>query len=213
MNVMKKLLFLGILCISSYSNAQIFVNDIDRVAVVIIDYCVNENGERYDITINQEKSSYKDEAWQKGCLDHFKKSTLLYPMKLTNHCWQSVYYFVNSIYKDYELPEQERAKCKAFHLGNFKYENPAYSETIIKRRKNRQIEKGTSGRQVYSIEWTDDHTYILKTEKLPSKIKHKKNTVISVEIIEVLNEHTYLCKSKRIDIEDSEIIFGLITKL
>ncbi|MEP5254189.1 MAG: hypothetical protein ABJQ39_03940 [Winogradskyella arenosi] len=142
---MKQFLILVFVIISSYSSSQTFVDDVERVAVVVIDYCVDTNGKRFDIKINQDKSTYKHEGWQQGCLEHFKNGTLIYPMKMTNTCWQSVYYFVNSKYKTYELPAEDRVKCKEFHRGKFKYENPAYSETIIKRRVKRQIEHGGLG--------------------------------------------------------------------
>ncbi len=212
---MKQRLSFTLLLISFWSYAQIFVDDVDRVAVVVIDYCVDEKGKRYNIVINQEKSTYKHEGWQQGCLENFKKAKLIYPMKMTDECWQSVYYFVNSKYKTYELPEEDRIKCSAFHRGKFKYENPAYSETIMHRRKKRQIEKGgLGGRQVYAIKWIDDHKYILETVKLPlEKDKHKEDNIIEVEIIELLNDITYLYKAEITNKEDTDIIFGLITKI
>ncbi|TYA71935.1 hypothetical protein [Seonamhaeicola marinus] len=211
---MKNLLFIVFLSIFFSSYSQTFVDDVDRVAVVVIDYCVDNNGKRYDIKINQEKSNYKHEGWQLGCLEHFKNAKLIYPMKMTNECWQSVYYFVNSKYKTHELPAEERLKCKDFHFGKYKYESPAYSETIINRRKHRQIEKGGSGgRQVYKIKWTENHKYELETIKMPlEKDKHKEGNLISVEIIEILNDKTYLYKAQ-ITKEDTNIVFGLITKL
>ncbi|WP_281986499.1 hypothetical protein [Aquimarina aggregata] len=212
---MKRLLYLVFIIIPFCSYSQTFVDDIDKVAVVVINYCVDENGKQYDIKINQEKSTYKHEGWKQGCLEHFKKGELIYPMKMTNECWQSVYYFVNSKYKTYQLPEEDRSKCKVFHRGKFKYENPAYSETIMKRRKNQQIEKGgLGGRQVYKIKWIDDYKYELETIKLPlEKDKHKEGNLISVEIIEVLDTSTYLYKAQITNKEDTNIVFGLITKL
>ncbi|WP_106794204.1 hypothetical protein [Aquimarina sp. Aq78] len=212
---MKRLPFLVFVIISFCSYSQTFVDDIDKVAIVVIDYCVDENGKQYDIKINPKKSTYKHEGWKQGCLEHFKKSELIHPMKMTNECWQSVYYFVNSEYKTYQLPEEDRSKCKVFHRGKFKYENPAYSETIMKRRKNRQIEKGgLGGRQVYNIKWIDDHKYELETIKLPlEKDKHKEGNLISVEIIEVLDDRTYLYKAQITNKEDTNVVFGLITKL
>lgn len=199
--------------ICSYS--QIFVDDVDRVANVVIDYCVDEDGERYDIKINQEKTTYKDESWQQGCLKHFKEGKLIYPSKMTNKCWQSVYYFVNSKYKNFELPEKDREKCKIFHRGKFKYESPAYSELVIKRRKKRQIEKDGSGnKQVYKIHWTNHHTYTLETFKMSlDKDKHKVGNLIEVEIIEILNDKTYLYKGEITNDDDTKVVFGLITKL
>ncbi|MDO5971053.1 hypothetical protein Q4Q35_14695 [Flavivirga aquimarina] len=212
---MKQLLFPVFIIVSFCSYSQTFVNDIDKVAIVVIDYCVDENGKRYDIKINQEKSTYKHEGWREGCIEHFKKGKLIYPMKMINECWQSVYYFVNSKYKKHQLSKEDRSKCKMFHRGKFKYESPAYSETIMKRRKNRQIEKGgLGGRQVYKIKWIDDHKYDLETIKMPlEKDKHKEGNYISVEIIEVLDDRTYLYKAQITNKEDTDVVFGLITKL
>lgn len=212
---MKILLFLALILYSFGSYSQTFVDDVERVAEVVIDYCVDENGKRYDISINQEKTTYKNQAWQQGCLEHFKNGTLKYPMKMTEKCWQSVYYFVNSKYKTYELPKEDRVQCKTFHRGKFKYDEPVYSETVIKRRKNRQIEKGgLGGRQVYKIKWTDDHTYQLETLKLPlAKDKHKEGNLIDVEIIEILNKNTYLYKAFISNNDSEKMVYGLITKI
>ncbi len=212
---MKKYLFLVFIIISFCSYSQTFVKDVDKVAIVVIDYCVDENGKRYNIKINQEKSTYKHEGWRQGCINHFKEGKLIYPMKMTNECWQSVYYFVNSKYRTHQLPEGDRSKCKVFHRGKYKYESPAYSETIMKRRKKRQIEKGGfGGRQVYKIKWVDDYRYELETIKMSlEKDKHKEGNLISVEIIEVLNDRTYLYKAQITNKEDTDIVFGLITKL
>lgn len=212
---MKKLLILCYMMSAFTSYAQIFVENVDRVAIVVIDYCVDEHGQRYDIKINQEKSTYKDVSWQKGCLEHFKKGELIYPMKMIKQCWQSVYYFVNQKYKTYQLPEEDRQKCKTFHLGNFKYESPAYSETIIKRGKKIQIEKrGSGGPQKYKIRWTADHKYQLESVKMSlEKDKHKEGGLIDVEIIEILNERTYLYRAEIINDNSNNVVFGLITKI
>lgn len=201
--------------ISFSSNAQTFVDDVERIAVVVIDYCVDEEGDRYNIKINNDKSSYPNEGWRLGCLEHFKNGKLRYPMKMTNECWQSVYYFINSKYKTYKLPEGDQAICKTFHQGEYRYENPAYSETTISRRKNLQIEKdGYGGTQVYKIKWTDDHKYELQAVKMSlEKDKHREKSTIAVEIIEVLNEKTYLYKAYFKDAEDSIPNFGLITRI
>ncbi|GGI57488.1 hypothetical protein [Winogradskyella haliclonae] len=210
-------LFITSLFSLNFANAQIFVDDVERVGIVTIDYCVDNSGKRYDININQEKSTYKDEGWQLGCLDHFKKGYLAYPQKMINECWQSVYYFVNSKYKTHELPKEDYVKCKAFHRGKFKYESPAFSDSVIKRRKKRQIETGeniSGGRQVYKINWISDHEYTLDTRRMSLiKDKHKVGNFINVEIIEVINDNTYLYKAFIKDKENDDIVFGLITKI
>lgn len=194
--------------------SQTFVDDIDKVAVVVIDYCVNESGERYNIEINKEKTTYNNEPWKQGCLQHFKDGTLIYPMRMVNQCWQSVYYFVNSKYKTAELQASDKVKCKVFHEGEFKYQNPAYSNTKIIRRKHKQIEKSPDNdkRQVYKIEWIKDYNYTLKTLKLPlAKDKHKIGRLIYVEIIEILDKNTYLYKAY--EKGDDNVIYGIIKKV
>lgn len=212
---MNRLFFYGIILLSFCSYSQTFVDDVDRVAVVVIDYCVDKNGKRYNVAINQEKSTYKHEGWQQGTVVHFAKGKLIYPMKMVNKCWQSVYYFVSSKYKTCQLPIEDRKICKTFHLGNFIYENPAFSKTLIKRRRKRQIEKGgLGGKQKYKIKWTDDHSYQLETIKMSlNKDKHKVGNLIDVEIIEILNDNTYLYKAYITNNDSSDILFGLITKV
>lgn len=215
--MLKKYIFSLLLCLSfCISVSQTFVDDVERVSIVVIDYCVDEKGERHNIKINNEKTTYLNEAWQQGCMNHFKNGTLRYPMKMVNECWQAVYYFVNTKYKTYELPQPERVKCNAFLLGEYKYESPAYSETKIIRRKRKQIEKGglKGDRQVYKIKWLDDHIYELTAIKMPlEKDKHKEGNIVKVEIIELLNENTYLYKAIYTHIEDSNYVYGLITKV
>lgn len=204
------------LLISQISIAQTFVEDVERVAIVVIDYCVGVNGEITNVEINKNKSTYKHEGWQQGCLEHFNDGKLRDPMNMTDKCWQSVYYFVNSKYKTYELPEADKERCKVFHRGTFKYESPAYSETKIKRRKKTQIENGgLGGKQVYKIKWLDDHIYELETVKMSlEKDKIKEGGVITVEIVEILDKDTYLYKAYFIDEKtDTNIVFGLITKV
>lgn len=213
--MMKHLFLIIFLCIPFCNYAQTFVDDVNKTAIVVIDYCVDKNGKRNNITINQNKSTYKNEAWQEGCLAHFKKGVLNYPMKMTGNCWQSVYYFVNSKYKNYQLPKEDRAKCKTFHIGKFKYESPAFSETKIIRYKNRQVEiGGLGGEQVYKIKWHQDYKYQLETVKMSlAKDEHKVGNLIEVEIIEIINDKTYLYKAQISNNNSNDIVFGLISKL
>ncbi len=203
-------------CLLCYiSEGQIFVNDVERVAIVVIDYCVDSSGNRYNLTINDEKSTYKDKDWQYNCMTHFEESRLMYPEKMGDQCWQAVYYFVNPKYKTYELPAAERAKCKDLHKGEFKYESPAYNQTRIIRRKHKQLELNPEKdqRQVYDINWLDDHVYTLKALKLPlAKDDSKIGRTIKVEIIELLNDSSYLYRASESD-DDPNVVYGVITKV
>jgi len=208
--MIKKVLFSllsGLMFFSS--EGQTFVDDIDRVAIVVIDYCVDTNGERFNIVLNEEKTTYKNKAWQDGCITYFKDASLMQPMAMVDDCWQAVYYFVNSKYKTYELPAVDQAKCKVFHLGEYKYESPAYNKTQILRRKHKQIEKSPikDQRQVYAIEWLEDHIYTLTALKLPlEKDKNKVGNLLKVEIIELIGDNSYLYRASIKD--DPNVIYG-----
>ena len=135
---------------------------------------------------------------------------------MVNENWQHVYYFVNEKYKTKTLTAKNQEYCKVFHKGNYRYHNPAYINTKIIRRKKRQIEKSPdkNQRQVYKINWVNNHIYTLETLKLPlEKDKHKIVGLIYVEIIEVIDKNTYLYKCYRTDIEDKNIIYGIISKV
>lgn len=210
---MKRNLFILLILFSSQLTAQIFVKDVETVKVVTVAYCVDNEGEIYDVKIDEEKTNYDHVGWQLGVLENFKKSTLQYPMKMTNRCWTAVYYFVNEKYKTTTLDKDKQKECRKFHTGTYQYLSPAYSETKIIRRKNRQIEKNSKQRQVYKVEWLDDHVYTLETLFLPlEKDKHKIGSLIHVEIIEVFGD-VYLYKSIITNKENDNYIFGLMKKV
>ena len=208
------LLFSVFLLGTSYATAQTFVDDVDKVEIVVIDYCVDANGERYEIKINTEKTTYLDEEWQLGSLEAFKNSEMNYPMKMINECWTAVYYFVNTVYKTAEIPEFNREKCKMFRAGIYKYENTVYSNTKIVRKEQRQFEdnKDKNELHVYEINWVDHHIYTLKGLVLPlEKDKHRLGDIILVEIVHILNENSYLYKAHYE--ESDNINYGIITKV
>jgi len=191
-----------------------FVNDVEKIEPIVINYRVNNEGIRENIEINNSLTTYKDESWQQGCIDHFKKGKLIAPLSMINEDWKAVYYFVNPKYKTKSLPIQDREKCKQFHTGTFAYGNITLSNVKIHRRKNRQIEKGgdKNQRQVYNIIWTDDHTYILETLKLPlAKDESKVGRIIKVEIIEIIDDNSYLYRSTVEEIEQE--VYGVIHKV
>jgi hypothetical protein len=45
------------------------------------------------------------------------------------------------------------------------------------------------------------------------KDKHKEGGLIDVEIIEILNERTYLYRAEIINDNSNNVVFGLITKI
>lgn len=191
-----------------------FVEDVEKVESIVISYKVDSIGKRYDLKIDEELTSFKNESWQQGCLEHFKNGKLKYPLRMLNEEWRAVYYFVNPKYKTSSLNEVDRKKCNRFKRGEYKYVSAAYNQTRILRRRTRQIEKGgyKDQRQVYRINWTEDHKYVLTTLKLPlAKDKEKIGRRIEVEIIEILDDNSYLYRSTAENTD--HIVLGVIKKV
>lgn len=197
-----------------FSFCQTFVDDVEKVENVVITYKVDNIGKRYDVKIDSNLTTYHNVGWQKGCLEHFMNGELKYPMRMLNEEWRSVYYFVNPKYKTSSLRKEDLQKCRQFKKGEFKYMAAAYNQTRIVRRRKRQIEKSSykDERQVYKIDWTDENKYVLTTLKLPlHKDKAKIGNVIDVEIIEILDDNSYLYRSS--SSKSDKLIFGVIKKV
>jgi len=208
-----KLIFV-LLFIGSKLTAQVFVDDIEKVAIVVIDYCVDENGKTYNESVSNEKSTYTNEDWRLGCLESFKKAGLRQPMKMANQCWQYVYTFINSEYKTKKLAEEDKIKCEIFRKGIYSYDSKAYNQTKIKRKKRKQVEVSPikNQRLVYKIDWPEDNVYTLKTLKVTlEKDKDKVGDTIHVEIIEVLDDSSYMYRANFIG--DTKYNYGVIHKI
>ncbi|MEH6659870.1 hypothetical protein [Leeuwenhoekiella marinoflava] len=193
---------------------QTFVEDVEKVENVVITYKVDSIGKQYDIKIDSDLTTYHNVGWQKGCLEHFMNGKLKHPMRMLNEEWRAVYYFVNPKYKTSSLKREDIQRCKQFRKGEFKYVQAAYNRTRILRRRKRQIEKGgyKDQRQVYKIDWIDDNKYVLTTLKLPlDKDKEKIGNRIDVEIIEILEDNSYLYRSSSSD--SDKLVFGVIKKV
>ena len=217
LDMFKKLAFAVVCCLTFYmSQSQTFVDDVEHISYVVLDYCVDAEGQRYDIKINQDKTTYHDEGWQQGCIDHFKKIDWT-PIEQANDCFIYVYEFINSEYEFYvhspATDTEKQAKCKAFHKGTYKYQNPWFSNTKIVRRKHKQIEKNSTqeGNQIYGILWADDCYYTLEALKMPPvKGIHEIGTLINVEIMAVLNDSTYIYRSE--NYKRKRISYGVIVR-
>lgn len=211
---MSKFLLIHFIFFYQISLCQTFVEDVEKVENVVITYKVDSIGKRYDVKIDSNLTTYHNVGWQKGCLEHFMNGELKYPMRMLNKEWRAVYYFVNPKYKTSSLENKDIQRCKQFRKGEFKYVDPAYNQTRILRRRKRQIEKGgyKDQRQVYKIDWTDDNKYVLTTLKLPlHRDKEKIGNRIEVEIIEILEDNSYLYRSSSSHSE--KLIFGVIKKM
>lgn len=205
-----------LLCWSQIGYSQIFVPEIEEIEKVVLDFCLNESSERINVSVNEQKSTYKNTAIQKSCQALFKNSKIVYPEIMLGTCSQSTYYFFNTKYQTNELNAQDKKRCKAFHNGKFLYVTPDYSSTLIIRNNTEQLEinPNDDDAQQYKVEWLADHIYTLETIKLPTgRNHHQIGDVIHVEIIGIVNATTYLYKSHVIGEESNDLIFGVIEKV
>ncbi len=89
-------------------------------------------------------------------------------------------------------------KCADFKTGNFRYENPIFSDWIVQRTEKIQIEINLNdGTEVHSyIDWTSDCAYTLTLKKiLNTTVKGMQGKELFVTIIKINgNKMKYLCK-------------------
>lgn len=211
---MSKFFLASFILFYQISVCQTFVDDVEKVENVVITYKVDSIGKRYDVKIDSDLTTYHNVGWQKGCVEHFMNGELKYPMRMLNEEWRAVYYFVNPKYKTSSLENEDIQRCKQFKKGEFKYVDAAYNQTRILRRRKRQIEKEgyKDQRQVYKIDWVADNKYVLTTLKLPlHKDKEKIGNRIEVEIIEILDDNSYLYRSS--STYSDKLVFGVIKKV
>lgn len=196
-------------------NAQVqdefFVNDVDNIDLLTVNFCVDNYGKTSSVTVIPEKTTYKNQENIKKVVE-YRKSIEYYPnSKLRNNCYDYIFKFINSKFKDKKLDNSKISKCLEFKNGTFKYNDGSYSDIIIERDEKFQIEKNQSDFSKYKIEWTDETNYILtylevSNKNLDSLIGEK----IYVEIIDILEDGSYVYKSNLLN---RTLITGIIKRI
>lgn len=196
-------------------NAQVqdefFVNDVDNIDLLTVNFCVDNYGKTSSVTVIPEKTTYKNQENIKKVVE-YRKSIEYYPnSKLRNNCYDYIFKFINSKFKDKKLDNSKISKCLEFKSGTFKYNDGSYSDIIIERDEKFQIEKNQSDFSKYKIEWTDETNYILtylevSNKNLDSLIGEK----IYVEIIDILEDGSYVYKSNLLN---RTLITGIIKRI
>jgi hypothetical protein len=110
------------------------------------------------------------------------------------------------------LNKDECNACEQFKTGIYKYKNVLYQDTKIKRKRKVQREIFKGGKQIYFIKWLSDCHYVLTYKRMTEpRLKHLIGKEIDVEIIDFLDDGSYVYKSKA-NFEE-KIDFGIIKKL
>lgn len=208
----KFLLIFFLITSINYSQVQkiFYVDDVETIDEVTVEFCVNDSARIDKVTIIPEKTTYKNE-YAIGQLIEYLKTIQYYPdSKLKNNCYPSTFQFVNKKYENAKLKESEFPACKKFKKGKFKYTDIRYLDTKIKRTKRKQKEKDDTFKAKYKINWTSPYEYEMTYIKVrEDKNKHLLGKTITVEIIGLLEDgYIYLA-----DFMNKPTIIGEIKKI
>ncbi|MCB0448107.1 MAG: hypothetical protein KDD03_11465, partial [Gelidibacter sp.] len=131
----KCLLLIFFVSLSSYSQVQtvFFVEDVDTIEVITVNFCVNDEAKISEVNIIPEKSTYRNEIEIKKLINYLKGIQYYPDSKLRNNCYDSTFDFVNKKYENAKLGVSDYSKCRNFRTGNYLYDDFRFSDTKIKR--------------------------------------------------------------------------------
>jgi hypothetical protein len=199
---------------NSYGQVQkkFFVEDVKSVEYVTVNFCVNNEAKISEVTIIADKTTYENE-YNIEQLRQYLLGIEYYPdSKLKNNCYDSTFEFINNEYEYKTLNETECNACENFKTGIYKYKNVLYRNTKVKRRRKIQREVFKDGKQIYYIKWISNCHYVLTYKKMTEpRLEHLIGKEIDVEIIDVLDDGSYVYKSKASFEEKTD--FGIIKKI
>ncbi len=189
---------------------QFYVDDVDVVEFVTLNYCIDKNGKTKQVTVVPEKTSYKNSENIKAIVKYRKNIIQLPDSKLRNNCYDYTFNFVNKKYQNIHLDVNKYSNCERFKQGIFKYKSLVYPNTTIERTKDFQIERDDKWFAKYKIEWETPTKYILTyLEVSDEQSKYLLGEKIYVEIIDILENGDYVYKSNLLN---RTFNFGVISK-
>lgn len=211
----KKILIFGFFIFNfGYSQVQkkFFVEDVKSVEYVTVNFCVNDDAKISEVTLVADKTTY-DNKFNIQQLREYLLKVQYYPdSKLKNNCYDSTFEFINLNYENKSLTQEECKACEKFKKGNYQYQHILYQDTKIKRRRKVQREISDNDKQIYNIKWISECHYVLTYKRMTEpRLKHLTGKEIDVKIIDILDDKSYVYKSKP-NFED-KIDFGIIRKI
>lgn len=211
MKFILSIFFLISLNINAQIQQEFYVDDATNVELLTVNFCVDNIGKTSSVTIIPEKTTYKNQENIRQVIE-YRKSIEYYPdSKLRNNCYDYTFRFINKKFEDKKLDSLKIPKCELFRRGIFKYNDGINSETIIERNNETQIEKDKNGTSKYKIEWTNDTNYVLTYIEVSDKeSQYLLGEKIYVEIIEILEDESYVYKSNLLD---RTIVTGIIKRI
>lgn len=189
-----------------------FVEDVESIEYVTVNFCVDNDAKISKVTIVKDKTTYKN-AYSIEQLSQYLLGIQYYPnSKLKNNCYDSTFTFINSKYEKKSLDTAACNACEKFRIGLYKYKNVLYPDTKIKRKRKVQRELTEGDKQIYAIRWLSNCTYVLTYKRMTvPRLKHLIGKEIHVEIIDILENGSYVYRSKA-NFEE-KVNYGVIKKV
>lgn len=191
------IIFLLLFCSSIKSQIQsnFFVEDAKGVDFVRFKLCVNNEAKIYSAEVIKSESTYSNQFVINQLKEYFLSIEFYSESKFKNDCFKTTSKLINSKYENIK-PENIEISTDKFLKGKYKYKNPFYNKTIIKRNKRIQREIGKN-KQIYFIKWLSKTKYILIYKRMTEKsLKKYIGKKINVEILGVLpDKKSYVYKS------------------
>lgn len=184
----------------SQIQTDIYVPDVKTIEYVRVKYCVDSLANISKVNIIDNKTTYKNKKRIRE-LKEFLLGIQYYPdSKLKKNCYETTFQFINSKYENkFEIPDNKRSDCKSMKTGEFRYGDPIYGDTRIKRDFRIQRESNSNFYERYKVKWISECEYHLIYDKVNSKDKeYLKGESIKTQIIDVFPEG-YLYRSNLLD--------------
>lgn len=199
---------------NTYGQVQkkFFVEDVQSVEYVTVNFCVDFEAKISEVTIVTDKTTYKNEYNIEQLRQYLLGIQYYSDSKLKNNCYDSTFEFINYEYEKKRLNQEECNACDKFQTGLYEYKHVLYKDTKVKRERKIQSEVFKEGKQIYYIKWISNCHYVLTYKEMSEpSLKHLIGKEINVEIIDVLADSSYVYKSKASF--EEKIDYGIIKKI
>jgi len=196
---MKIIYVILLFLISTISYSQIsdafYVEDVNSIEYVTVNFCVNESGLINDIKLLQKMTTYKNEMALEKITNYLKGFQYNSDSGMTNNCIDFTFLFINKKYKNSVLDESDYSKCTEFKIGKFKYKDVRFLDARLHRNKKIQREDSNDLKAKFKITWNNPCEYDIQF----LKVKRKENqyligAIMKTKIIGLLS-NSYMYKT------------------
>jgi hypothetical protein len=133
MKIILPFLFLLSLSVNAQIQNEFYVDDVENIEYLTVNFCVNNEGKTERVTVIPSKTTYKNENVINQVLE-YRKSIEYYPdTNLKNNCFDFTFTFVNSKLQRSQLSGNDIKLIDNFKSGKFKYADIIFPNATITR--------------------------------------------------------------------------------